>query len=102
VLLLPVATLLVGALKIRRLRRLGWWAGVFAALCVAQLALAAGPTPPLLALHPLNGALLLCASIVLVAKVERRRRRTSMLRASESVSSSTAHGAGPAAPSKTY
>jgi hypothetical protein len=78
-LLLPVATLLVGALAVRRLRGFSWWAGVVAALYAAQVALAAGRVPPLLAMHPLNGALLLCASIVLVAKVERRRGRTSMV-----------------------
>jgi Family of unknown function (DUF6220) len=75
-LLLPVATLLVGALTIRRLRGFGWWTGVVAALYVVQIALAAGPTPPLLALHPLNGALLLCATLILVAKIERRRGRS--------------------------
>ncbi|MDP3340829.1 DUF6220 domain-containing protein [Frigidibacter sp.] len=69
---LPVFALLGGALFLPRLRGFGWWAGLTALLYLAQIALAAG-AGPLLALHPLNGALLLTASLTLLAKVERRR-----------------------------
>ncbi|SFB71564.1 hypothetical protein SAMN05428997_101429 [Bosea sp. CRIB-10] len=81
VLVLPAAALLVGALVIARLRGFGWWAGLVVLLYLIQVALAAVATPALLSLHPFNGALLLVASLVLAAKVERRaamcRRRQS-------------------------
>ncbi|GGH63723.1 hypothetical protein GCM10011341_39070 [Frigidibacter albus] len=69
---LPVLALLAGALCIPRLRGFGWWAGLTAFLYLTQIALAAG-AGPLLALHPANGALLLTSSLILLAKVERRR-----------------------------
>lgn len=69
---LPAVALLGGVLFIPRLRRFGWWAGLTFLLYVAQVALAAGANPLPLSLHPLNGALLLTSSLVLLAKVERR------------------------------
>jgi hypothetical protein len=72
-LLIPISALLLGSLFISRLRGFVWWAGIVAVLFITQVALAAGSSPPFLALHPANGALLLCSSIVLLAKVERRR-----------------------------
>lgn len=74
---LPVIGLAGGAILIRRLRGFGWWAGVVLALYLVQIALAAGAVPVLLSFHPANGALLLAASLVLLAKVERRRARAS-------------------------
>lgn len=71
-LILPAAALLVGALVIARLRGFGWWAGLAVLLYLIQVALAAMAAPALLSLHPFNGALLLVASLVLTAKVERR------------------------------
>lgn len=71
-LFLSAAALLVGALFIARLRGFGWWAGLVVLLYLIQVALAARGAPALLSLHPFNGALLLVASLVLVAKVERR------------------------------
>jgi hypothetical protein len=44
-------------------------------LYLAQIALAASANPLPLSLHPVNGALLLTASLILLAKVERRRDR---------------------------
>jgi succinate dehydrogenase/fumarate reductase cytochrome b subunit len=73
VLVLPVVALLGGALLTRRLRGFAWWTGLGALLYTAQVALAAGGEALPLSLHPFNGALLLVASLVLLAKVERRR-----------------------------
>ena len=70
---LPAAGLLAGALVVRRLRGFGWWAGLVFALYIAQVSLAATGAPLPLSLHPANAALLLTASLVLLAKVERRR-----------------------------
>ncbi len=70
---LPAAGLLAGALVVRRLRGFGWWAGIVLALYIAQVSLAATGAPLPLSLHPANAALLLTASLVLLAKVERRR-----------------------------
>ncbi|MEO3998546.1 DUF6220 domain-containing protein [Mesorhizobium sp. CAU 1732] len=70
---LPVLALLAGALLIRRLRGFGWWAGAVVLLYGVQVGLAAGAAPVPLSLHPANGALLLATSLVLLAKVERRR-----------------------------
>ncbi|MBX9452466.1 MAG: hypothetical protein KL801_11615 [Mesorhizobium sp.] len=70
---LPTAGLLAGALVVRRLRSFGWWAGLVVALYIAQVSLAATGAPLPLSLHPANAALLLTASLVLLAKVERRR-----------------------------
>ncbi len=69
---LPVFALLGGALLLQRLNGFGWWAGLTTLLYLGQIALAAGAAP-MLSLHPMNGALLLTASLVLLAKVERRR-----------------------------
>lgn len=70
---LLVLALLGGAIAIPRLRGLGWWAGLNGLLYLSQVALAAVATPLALSLHPVNGALLLTTSLVLLAKVERRR-----------------------------
>lgn len=73
VLLVPAAVVFGGSLLIQRLRGFGWWAGLVVILCLTQVALAAGSQAILLSLHPLNGALLLSASLILLTKVERRR-----------------------------
>lgn len=70
---LPAVTLLAGALLVPRLRGFGWWSGLTFAFYLTQVGLAAGSLPLALSLHPLNGALLLVASLILLAKVERRR-----------------------------
>lgn len=70
---LPVLALTAGALLLRRLRGFGWWAGLTLALYLTQVALAAGTQPLPLSFHPFNAALLLTASLVLLAKIERRR-----------------------------
>lgn len=67
----PVLVLLAGALVIPRLRGFGWWAGLTCLLYLTQVPLAVGANP----LHPMNGALLLTSSLILLAKVERRRAR---------------------------
>ncbi|MBQ2263684.1 MAG: hypothetical protein II336_20260 [Loktanella sp.] len=69
----PVLALLAGTALIPRLRGFGWWAGLTCGLYVTQIGLAAGGNPLPLSLHPMNGALLLTASLFLLAKVERRR-----------------------------
>ena len=74
---LPVIALVGGALLDRRLNGFGWWAGLTALLYLTQVALAAG-AGPWLALHPLNGALLLSASLILLAEVERRLGTTGL------------------------
>ena len=71
-LFLPAAVLLGGAVFVARLRGFGWWAGLIVLLYLIQVVLAAMAAPASLALHPFNGALLLVASLVLAAKVERR------------------------------
>jgi hypothetical protein len=70
---LPAIALVVGTLVVPRLRGFGWWAGLTCLLYVAQVALAVAALPLTLSLHPFNGALLLTASLVLLAKVERGR-----------------------------
>ncbi len=70
---LPVLVLLLGALSVGRLRGFGWWAGLLAVLTLVQFVLAGGDGAPLLAYHPVNGALVLVASLVLLANIERRR-----------------------------
>lgn len=74
---LPLVALLAGSLLVRRLRGFAWWTGLATVLYSIQVALAAGGSAVPLSLHPANGALLLCASLVLAAKVERRRARPS-------------------------
>lgn len=73
---LPVLGLFAGAVLVRRLHGFGWWAAAALVLYLVQIALAAPGVPTLLALHPVNGALLLTASLVLLAKIERRRGRS--------------------------
>src|SRR5690606_21220647 len=68
----PIAGLVGASVTIRHLRGFGWWAGAVLALYAMQIGLAAGGAPVPLSLHPANGALLLTASLVLLAKVERR------------------------------
>ncbi|MGK7869201.1 DUF6220 domain-containing protein [Falsiroseomonas sp. E2-1-a20] len=70
---LPVLVLLLGVLAVRRLRGFGWWAGFLAVLTLVQFVLAGGGGSPLLVNHLFNGALVLIASLVLLAKIERRR-----------------------------
>lgn len=70
---LPVAGLLGGALLVRRLRGFAVPACLVAGLYVAQVALGAADAALPLSLHPLNGALLLAASLVLLAGAERGR-----------------------------
>ncbi|MDP3418676.1 DUF6220 domain-containing protein [Falsiroseomonas sp.] len=70
---LPVAGLLGGTLLVRRLRGFAASACLIAGLYVAQVALGAADAALPLSLHPLNGALLLAASLVLLARVERGR-----------------------------
>ncbi|MFZ3582486.1 DUF6220 domain-containing protein [Loktanella sp. DJP18] len=70
---IPIMTLLAGAVLVPRLRGFGWWAGLICLLFLTQIGLAAGGGPLPLSLHPMNGALLLVASVVLLAKIERRR-----------------------------
>lgn len=72
--LLPVAILAGYALFVPRLRGFGWWAGVVLILYVVQVSLAISGMAAL-ALHPLNAAFLLAASLVFLFKVERRRGR---------------------------
>ncbi len=76
---LPVLGLVAGAALIRRLHGFGWWAWTLLALYLVQVGLAAGRVPALLSLHPANGALLLSASLVFLAKLERRRAGTGAL-----------------------
>jgi len=70
---LPVLVLLGGALLVGRLRGFAWWAAAVALLFGVQVGLGAAGDGLALSLHPFNGALLLAASLVLLAKVERRR-----------------------------
>ncbi len=80
---LPAIVLLGGALFLPRLNGFGWWAGLTFALYLAQVALAAWANPLPLSLHPLNGALLLCANLILLARIERRRARPRPLSSEE-------------------
>ncbi|MFD1912279.1 DUF6220 domain-containing protein [Halodurantibacterium flavum] len=77
-LVIPVLALAGGALAVPRLRGFGWWVGLVLVLYLLQVALAAGGEPLPLSLHPLNAAFLLTASLVLLAKVERRRARSKL------------------------
>lgn len=74
-LLLPALALACGAVFLRRLRGFGGWAGLILALYLTQVALAARGTALPLSFHPFNAALLLTASLILLAKIERRRAR---------------------------
>jgi hypothetical protein len=73
ILAIPALALVGGSLSLSRLRGFGWWSGLVLILYVGQVLLAAGSQPLPLSFHPFNGALLLTASLVLLAKVERRR-----------------------------
>jgi len=75
VLFVPAAALCAGPLLVPRLRGFNWWAAAVFLLYLGQVALAADRSSGLLSLHPFNGALLLTASLVLLAKVERRLGR---------------------------
>ena len=66
--------LMAGAATVPRLRGFGGWAGIVLILSVLQVFPAAGSGPAMPSLHPVNGALLLSASLMPAAKVERRRR----------------------------
>lgn len=74
---LPIIGILLCALLVRRFRGFGWWAGVVMLFYLAQVGLAAGGASLLLSLHPVNAALLLTASIILLFKVERRHAQPS-------------------------
>ncbi|MCF6371149.1 DUF6220 domain-containing protein [Rhizobium halophilum] len=69
----PIIMLFGGSLIVYRLRGFVWWAGLLVLLFVVQVLLAVGGSPLPLSLHPLNGAILLAASFILLFKVERRR-----------------------------
>lgn len=72
VLSLPIILLLIGALSISRLRGFNWWIILVLLFYILQVILASTGSLLALAFHPLNGALLLIASLVLVVKIERR------------------------------
>lgn len=72
---LPVIGLLAGSLLVPRLRGFAWWAGAVLLAYSVQVVLAAGAGPLPMSFHPANGALLLTASLVLLARVERRHGR---------------------------
>ncbi|KAB2684481.1 DUF6220 domain-containing protein [Brucella pseudogrignonensis] len=72
VLSLPIILLLVGTLSISRLSAFNWWIILVFLLYIIQVGLASTGSLLTLAFHPLNGALLLIASLVLVVKIERR------------------------------
>lgn len=77
---LPALVLFGGSLAVSRLRGFAWWTGLIIALYLVQIALAAIKQPAALSAHPANGALLLTASIVLLAKIERRQGHIRRLR----------------------
>lgn len=70
---LLVLALLCGTLFVRRLNGFRWWAGLTFARYLTQVTLVVAAKPLPLSLHPFNGALLLNASLILLAKVERCR-----------------------------
>ena len=70
----PASALLVGTLYAPQLRTLRGWAGLTFFLYLVQVVLGAGSKPLLLSAHPFNGALMLGASLALLAKVEHLRR----------------------------
>lgn len=72
VLSLPIILLLIGGFSIPRLRGFNWWIILILLLYILQVILASTGTLLALAFHPLNGALLLTASLVLVVKIDRR------------------------------
>lgn len=74
-LIIPIVVILAGALATARVRPLRWWAIAVAVLYVLQIVfIVAGQnigSGVLQALHPFNAGLLLAASLVVVAKIER-------------------------------
>lgn len=78
-LLLPIAAMAVAAWFGRQARPLRWWAGLLAVLYGIQIGLIVvgqnSGSGILQALHPFNGGLMLVVSLVLLAKVERKRAR---------------------------
>jgi hypothetical protein len=79
ILAVPALALVGGSLSLSWLRGFGWWSGLVFILYVSQVLLAAGSQPLPLSFHPFNGALLLTTSLVLLAKVERRRAQPVVL-----------------------
>lgn len=66
---LPILALLAATLLDRRLRPLAGWSGLVMVLYTTQIGLAAGAAPVPMSLHPLNGALVLVASLMLLARL---------------------------------
>jgi len=84
---LPILGLALRAPFSQALRPLRWWTGLQAVLYLLQVALGAAGEGGgwALALHPFNGALLLACALVLLAKLQRgRRRRAAQARAQRS------------------
>ncbi|WP_266019867.1 hypothetical protein [Brucella intermedia] len=75
---LPIIVLCGGVLFMPRLRAFNWWAGLVCTLYIVQFVLAADANSLSLAFYPFNGTLLLTASLVLLAKVERRLTKSNM------------------------
>lgn len=77
---IPILVVLAGALRGGRNRHLRWWAGLQALLYVSQIGwVVADEASGLgwaMAMHPLNGALLLTAALTILAKVLRAPERT--------------------------
>lgn len=75
VLLVPVTTILIATLTRRGVQPLRWWAMMLALLYALQIvwvvAGQASGSGMLMAMHPFNASLLLIASLVIVAKIER-------------------------------
>lgn len=76
----PVLAIVVAAMTVRRLRGFRWWSLLLLVLYGLQFVLAVSGAK-LLGLHPMNAALLLLVSLVLLFKLERRRafQRRSLL-----------------------
>lgn len=76
-LLLPIAIVSLTPLALAKVRPLRWWGGILGALYIMQVAwIVAGQSTGsglLQAMHVLNGGLLLAASLVIVAKLEKNR-----------------------------
>lgn len=70
---LPAIGVAAGAFMVPHLRRLAPWAATVMLLYLVQVGLAAGGAALPMALHPLNAALLLTASLMLAARVQQRR-----------------------------
>ncbi|MCJ8052157.1 DUF6220 domain-containing protein [Shinella curvata] len=76
-LFLPITALVLASWFGGQMHPLRWWAGLLAMLHAVQVALItvgqSSGSGILQALHPFNGGLMLAASLVLLAKVERNR-----------------------------